>query len=148
METWPMTEARAQLPTLLERVRHGKWQLIGRRGRPEAVVASAAEVEDLLAAAYRFHPEVDLSGSDVGLWLPELETHAVGATLDEALAELADVMIEYAEDWEDHLRSAVNHRPRAGHVRRIQLAGGVAGVLSMLTRDAEAAAAEPEAAFR
>ena len=63
-------------------------------------------------------------------------------------ATLADVMIEYAQDWESHLRSAVNHRPRAGYVRRIQLAGDVAGVLSMLTRDAEAAVAELEAASR
>lgn len=140
METWPMTEARAQLPTLLDNVRHGRWQLIGRRGKAEAVIAGAAEIDALLAAAFRFNPEVDLSGSGVGLWLPELELHATGDTLDDALIELADTMIEYAEDWEDHLRSALNHRARAGYVRRIQLAGNVAGIQSLLTRDAESAA--------
>jgi len=148
METWPMTEARAQLPTLLERVRGGTWQLIGRRGQAEAVVASTSEIESLLASAFRFHPEVDLSGHDVGLWLPELETHAVADTLDAAMAELADVMIEYAEDWQDHLRSAPNHAPRAGYVRRIQLAGDVAGVIAMLARDADLAPASDQVADR
>jgi prevent-host-death family protein len=139
METWPMTEARAQLPTVLERVRHGSWQLIGRRGRPEAVVASAGDVEELLAPLFRFHPQVDLSGPDVGVWLPELQSHGVGETLDAALADLADVLLDYAADWEDGLRAAANHAPRAGYVRRIQLAGDVPGVVALLQGDAEVA---------
>jgi prevent-host-death family protein len=141
METWPMTEARRQLPTLLEKARGGEWQLLGRRGRPEAVIAGAVELDDLLSATYRFHPELVFGEGSVGAWLPELETHATGATLDEALAELADVMVEYAQDWQGHLHRAANHRPRAGYVRRIQLAGGVAGVLAMLERDADGAGA-------
>ena len=85
MGTWPMTEARAQLPTLLEEVRNGRWQLIGRRGRPEAVMAGAADMQALLEPLFRFHPEIDFDEGDVGIWLPELDTHGVGATLDEAL---------------------------------------------------------------
>lgn len=139
METWPMTEARRQLPALLEKARGGEWQLVGRRGRPEAVIAGAAEIDDLLSSSYRFHPELVFSDQGVGAWLPELATHAMGATLDEALAELADVMVEYAEDWQADLRLTVNHRPRAGYVRRIQVAGDVGGVLAMLERDADAA---------
>ncbi len=134
-----MTEARRQFPALLEKARHGEWQLIGRRGRSEAVLASAAELDELLRTTYRFRPEVDLAEQGVGVWLPELETHGAGATLDEALADLADAMVEYAEDWVDHLRHAVNHAPRAGYVRRIQMAGDVAGVLAMLDRDSDTA---------
>lgn len=145
METWPMTEARRRLPTLLERARSGEWQILGRRGRPEAVIAGAAEIDDLLSSAYRFHPELVVGDDIVGAWLPELETHATGATLDEALAELADVMIEYAEDWQDHLRLAANHRRRAGYVRRIQLAGEAEGVLALLQRDADAESTTGEA---
>jgi Antitoxin of toxin-antitoxin, RelE / RelB, TA system len=133
-----MTEARRHLPALLDKARNGEWQLIGRRGRSEAVLANVAELDELLCTVYRFRPEVDLAEQGVGIWLPELETHGVGATLDEALADLADAMVEYAEDWVDHLRHAVNHRPRAGYVRRIQLAGDVAGVLARLGRDADA----------
>lgn len=138
METWQMTEARAQLPTLLDEASRGRWQLIGRRGGPLAVIADVAEVEALLATAYRFSPEVVIEEHEVGIYLTELETHATGATLDEALAALADVMIGYARDWEDHLRSAVDQSPTAGYMRRIQLAGDVPGVLAMLTRDADA----------
>ena len=134
-----MTEARRHFPALLDKARNGEWQIIGRRGRSEAVLANVAELDELLCTAYRFHPEVDFAQQGVCVWLPELETHGVGAILDEALADLADAMVEYAEDWVDHLRHAANHRPRAGYVRRIQLAGDVAGVLAMLDRDADAA---------
>lgn len=134
-----MTEARRHFPALLDKARNGDWQIIGRRGRSEAVLANVAELDELLCTVYRFRPEVDFAEQGVGVWLPELETHGVGATLDEALADLADAMVEYAEDWVDHLRHAVNHRPRAGYVRRIQLAGDVPGVLAMLDRDADAA---------
>jgi prevent-host-death family protein len=140
METWPMTEARAQLPTLLEKVRSGHWQLIGRRGRPEVVVAEAGEMEALLAPVFRFRPEADIDEGDVGVYLFELDVHGVGATLDEALVDLAEVMLEYAEDWVDHLRHAPNHAPRAGYVRRIEIAGATAGVVAMLNADADAEA--------
>lgn len=138
METWPMTEARAQLPTLLEKVRGGHWQLIGRRGRPEVVVAEAGEMEALLAPVFRFRPEVDIDDGEVGIYLYELDVHGVGDTLDEALNDLAEVMIEYAEDWVDHLRHAPNHAPRTGYVRRIEIAGDTQGVVAMLNADADA----------
>jgi len=134
-----MTEARRQLPALLDKARSGEWQLIGRRGRSEVVLANVADLDELLCTVYRFHPEVDFAEQGVGIWLPELETHGVGAGIDDALDDLADAMVEYAADWVDHLRHAVNHRPRAGYVRRIQLAGDVIGVLAMLERDADAA---------
>jgi len=133
-----VTEARRHFPALLEKARSGEWPLIGRRGHTEAVLANVAELDELLCGVYRFHPEVDFAEQGVGVWLPELETHAVGDTLDEALADLADVMLEYAADWVSHLRHATNHRPRAGYVRRIHLAGDVPGVLEMLGRDADA----------
>jgi hypothetical protein len=133
-----MTEARKRFPTLLDKARHGDWQLIGRRGHTEAVLAGAAELDELLCTAFRFHPEVDVAEQGVGVWLPELETHGVGATLDEALSDLSEVMAEYAEDWVDELRHAADHRSREGYVRRIQLAGDAAGVLALLERDADA----------
>ena len=142
METWTVTEARRQLPSLLDKAREGRWQLIGRRSRREIILADADEVSALLGTCYRFHPEVIVSEADVGLWLPELNTHAVAATLDEALQELADVMLGYAEEWEEQLRHAVNHRDNIGYVRRIELAGDADGVVAMLNLDAEACSAE------
>ncbi len=142
METWTVTNARRQLPSLLDKAREGRWQLIGRRNRREVVLANADEIAALLGPCYRFHPEVVTTDAQVGLWLPELNTHAVATSLDEALHELADVMLEYAEDWEDKLRHAVNHRGNVGYVRRIELAGDADGVVAMLNLDAEAESAD------
>ena len=140
METWTVTEARRQLPSLLDSAQRGHWQLVGRRNRREVILADADEISTLLGAGYRFHPQVMMGENDVGLWLPELNTHAVGATLEEALQELADVMLEYAEDWEDRLRHTPNHRGNVGYVRRIELAGDVERVVAMLNLDTEASA--------
>lgn len=138
METWTVTEARRQLPSLLDKAQRGRWQLVGRRNRREVILADADEIGTLLGVAYRFHPEVMINEDEASVWLPELNTHAVGSTVDEALNELADVMLEYAEDWEDDLRHAPNHRDNVGYVRRIELAGDVEGVVAMLNLDGEA----------
>ena len=132
METWPMTEARRQLPTLLDKVRGGRWQLIGRRGRPEAVVADAAQLAELLGACCQFAPEVFIEEGEVGIYLTELDVHGVGATLQEAEDDLIEAALEYVEDWEDHLYAAPNHRGKVGHVRRLELAGDAAGVRRVL----------------
>src|SRR5450756_534733 len=108
METWPMTEARRQLPALLDKVRGGRWQLIGRRGRPEAVVADAAQLAELLGACCPFSPQVFIEEDEVGIYLKALDVHGVGATLQEAEADLTEAALEYVEDWEDHLLSLIH----------------------------------------
>jgi prevent-host-death family protein len=132
METWPMTEARRQLPALLEKARSGRWQLIGRRGRPEVVVAGAAQLAELLGACCAFTPEVFIEKSEVGIYLAELDVHGVGATLEEAEDDLIEAALDYVEDWDDHLHAAPNHRGRVGHVRRLELAGDAAGMRHVL----------------
>jgi prevent-host-death family protein len=132
METWPMTEARRQLPALLDKVRDGRWQLIGRRGRPEAVIADAAQMAELLRACYPFSPEVFVEQDEVGIYLTELEVHGTGATLQDAEDDLLEAALDYVEDWEDHLKAAPNHRGNVGYVRRLELAGDAAGVRSVL----------------
>jgi len=146
VETWTVSEARRQLPSLLDSAHRGRWQLVGRRGRRDIVLANADEIGALLGTCYRFHPQVVMGEHDVGLWLPELNAHAAAATLDEALRELADVMLEYAEDWEERLRHAVNHRGKIGYVRRIELAGDIDGVVAMLNLDAANEEARAESA--
>ena len=137
VETWQTTEAGRHFQTLLEGVRRGEWQLVGESARAEAVLAGAEEVSDLLRAGYRFRPKTAFGGRGTEIWLPEVAAHAVGATLEEARRELAEAMIRFASDWEEHRRHTAEQRLQAGYVRRIQLAGDQTGVLAMLDRDAQ-----------
>jgi len=137
VETWQTTEAGRHFRTLLEGVRRGEWQLVGESGRAEAVLAAAEEISDLLRAGYRFRPKTTFGGQGTEIWLPEVEVHVAGATLEKARRELAEAMIRFAADWEEHRRHAADYGPKAGYVRRIQLAGDQTGLLAMLDRDAE-----------
>jgi prevent-host-death family protein len=122
MVRWQMSEARRDFSTLVERASRGEWQLVGRRARAEVVLADAAEISALLAAAFPFAPDVFIEDESVGIYLNELDVHGVGATLEEAQEDLIDAVLEYVDDWQDDLRSAPNHRQRAGFVRRLELA--------------------------
>lgn len=121
-ETLQVSEARSQFSTLLERARKGEWQLIGRRGHAEVVLADAAELARLLAEHCPFEPEVFFEEPGVGIYLHELDVHGVGDTLAAAQSELIDAALVYAAAWDDDLRGAPNHAFRMGHVRRLQLA--------------------------
>lgn len=130
-----MTEARARFPELLDRVRAGDWQMIGRRGRCEGVLADAEELGLLLARCCPFAPQVFVEEEAVGIYLDELDVHGAGATLDEAREDLVDATLEYIEAWRDHLHAAPNHREHVGHVRRLQMAGDREGIARVLFGD-------------
>lgn len=44
------------------------------------------------------------------MFLTGLPLAAEGTTLKDATLDLIDALREYAKDWEDHLRTAPNHR--------------------------------------
>jgi hypothetical protein len=46
---------------------------------------------------------------------------ADGATFEEAIREMVDALREYAEDWQDHLLGAPNHRENWPLVQLISL---------------------------
>jgi len=137
VETWQTAEAGRHFQTLLEGVRRGEWQLVRENGRADVVVADAEEIGDLLGAGFRFRPMTTFDGQRVDIWLPEVETHVSGATLEDGRRELSKSMIRYAAEWEQHGRQTAEQSLKAGYVRRIQLAGDQKGVLAMLDRDAQ-----------
>jgi hypothetical protein len=137
VETWQTTEADRHFGTLLEAVRRGEWQLVRENGRADVVLADAQEIGDLLGVGFRFRPTNTFDGQRVEIWLPEVETHVVGATLEDARRELSESMIKYAAEWEQRGRQTAYQSLKAGYVRRIQLAGDQKGVLAMLDRDAQ-----------
>jgi len=55
------------------------------------------------------------------VFIPGLPVSADGATFDEAITEMVDARREYAEDWQDRLLDAPNHRENWGPVQLISL---------------------------
>jgi len=119
-----VSEARKDFSALVERAARGDWQVIGRRGQAEVVLAGGRELDELLSRCYPFAPEVSFEDENVGVYLLELEINGVGASLSEAQADLMDAAIEYVADWVEWLHAAPNHCDKAGWVRRVQLAAG------------------------
>lgn len=132
MVRWQMSEARKNFSTLVERASRGEWQLVGRRARAEVVLADAAEIAELLAAAFPFAPEVFVEKTRVEIWLPELEVYGQGSTLAEAKDDLVEAALDFVDAWEAELRAAPNQRHKSGHARRVQFAHDQAQVAEVL----------------
>ncbi|MCX6374171.1 MAG: hypothetical protein NTX16_14075 [Actinobacteria bacterium] len=132
MVRWQMSAARKDFSTLVERASHGEWQVVGRRARAEVVLADAAEIAELLAAAFPFAPEVFARKTGVEIWLPELEVYGQGATLAAAQDDLVEAALDFVDVWEAELRAAPNQRHKSGHARRVQLAHDRARVAEVL----------------
>lgn len=136
MERWETGEAGRHFQVLFEGVLEGEWQLVGRGGRGETVLAGVDELIDLLGGCFPFEPQTTIGEGTTELWLPEIGLHASGATLGEARLELAAAMVAFARAWTKQARAVPGPRLSSGHVRRIELAGDVDGVLAMMDRDA------------
>ena len=132
MVRWQMSEARKDFSTLVEQASRGEWQLVGRRGRAEVLLADAAEIAELLAAAFPFAPEVFVEESGVEIWLPELEVYGQGSTLAQAQDDLVEAALDFVDAWEAQLRAAPNQRHKSGHARRQQLVHDRADVAEAL----------------
>jgi prevent-host-death family protein len=131
MREWQATEARASWAQFVNAVESGEWQVISKYSR-RVVAVRAQDLLELLAPCFSFRPEVLIEDEGYAIWLPELDVYGQGASLEEATADLLDSAREYAEEWEDELRHAPNHRDRAGWVRRVQLAGDDAALCEVL----------------
>lgn len=78
-------------------------QLIDRhRGKEQAVLVSLADLGALLEGL-EFHPRVSAVDGEFVIRLPELKQVAGGATLDEALDELVELVEDQAQDFLDRL---------------------------------------------
>jgi hypothetical protein len=55
------------------------------------------------------------------VFLPGLPVAADGATFDDAIAELIQALREYADDWQERLLDAPNHRENWSLIQLISL---------------------------
>ncbi|MFD4405943.1 prevent-host-death protein [Nocardia sp. NPDC058499] len=114
------TEARAHLKDLLDAAAQGQVATV-RRDTEYAAVVNADRLRYALARLCPSRAEVVAENGGWSVFLPGLPVAADGATLDEALDETIEALREYAEDWQNRLRDAPNHRENWGLVQLIEL---------------------------
>jgi predicted RNase H-like HicB family nuclease len=114
------TEARAHLKDLLDAADEGRVATV-RRDQGRAAVVDVARLRRYLTLVCPSNAQVVPEAGGWSVFIPGLPVAADGATFDEAIEEMAEALREYAEDWQDRLRTAPNHRDNWGLVQLIAL---------------------------
>jgi predicted RNase H-like HicB family nuclease len=114
------TEARNNLKNLLDAAENGQVATVRRESATTAVL-DAERLRYFLASVVPSHAQVVQEGDGWSVFIPGLPVAADGATFDEAIDEMAEALREYAQDWQDRLLNAPNHRENWGLVQLISL---------------------------
>ncbi|MFF0306106.1 prevent-host-death protein [Streptosporangium sp. NPDC004379] len=114
------TEARAHLKDLLDAAERGQTATL-RRDAVRAAVVDAERLRNFLATVTPSRAEVVSEDDGWSVFIPGLPVAADGADFNAAINEMIDALREYAEDWQDHLLDAPNHRDNWGLVQLIAL---------------------------
>jgi hypothetical protein len=115
-----LTAGRAHFKDLLDAAETGRPASVRRDSRRSAVV-DAERLRHALAQLCPSRAEMAAEAGGWSIFIPGLPLAADGATVDEALDEMVDVLREYAEDWADHLLYGRNHADQWGLVQIIEL---------------------------
>jgi predicted RNase H-like HicB family nuclease len=114
------TEARAHLKALLDAAERGRVATVRRESATTALV-DVDRLRHYLAAVTPSHAQAVPEDGGWSIFIPGLPLGADGRTFNEAVIEMVDALREYAEDWQDHLLDAPNHRENWGLVQLISL---------------------------
>jgi predicted RNase H-like HicB family nuclease len=114
------TEARAHLKDLLDAAERGRVATV-RRDSARAAVVDVERLRHFLASIVPSRAQVVSEAGGWSVFIPGLPVAADGASFDEAIAEMIDALREYAEDWQQRLLDAPNHRDNWGLVQLISL---------------------------
>lgn len=114
------TDARAHLKALLDAAERGRVATV-RRESARAAIVDHERLRHYLATVTPSRAQVLPEADGWSVFIPGLPVAADGATFDEALEEMIGALREYAEDWQDHLLDAPNHRENWGLVQLISL---------------------------
>lgn len=112
------TEARAHLKDLLDAAERGQVATVRRDSATTAVV-DAERLRHFLASIVPSRAQVVAEAGGWSVFIPGLPVAADGASFDEAIDEMVDALREYAEDWQERLLNAPNHRNNWGLVHLI-----------------------------
>ncbi|MFF2655823.1 prevent-host-death protein [Kitasatospora sp. NPDC058032] len=114
------TEARTHLKDLLDAAAEGRVATV-RRESGRAAVVDVERLRHYLATVCPSKAEVVAEADGWSVFIPGLPVAADGASFDEAIAEMVQALREYAEDWQDRLRTAPNHLDHWGLVQLVSL---------------------------
>lgn len=114
------TDARAHFKDLLDAAERGRVATV-RRDSHTAAIVDAARLRHFLLSIVPSNAQVVPEAGGWSVFVPELPVAADGASFDEAIDEMIDALREYAEDWQNHLLDAPNHRDNWGLVQLISL---------------------------
>lgn len=113
------TEARAHLKDLLDAAERGHVATV-RRDAARTAVVDVERFRSSLASLNTPRAQVVAEADGWSVFLPGLPIAADGATFEEAIAEMIVALREYADDWQDRLLDASNHR---GNWALVQMVG-------------------------
>jgi predicted RNase H-like HicB family nuclease len=114
------SDARAKLKDLLDAAQRGRVATVRREDLTAAVV-DGDRLRYFLAKACQSRAQVVAEDGGWSVFIPGLPVAADGATFDAAIDEMIEALREYADDWQDHLLDAPNHRDSWGLVQLIEL---------------------------
>lgn len=103
------TAARAHLKSLLDAAERGRVATVRRESARTAVV-DVERLRFFLSSILPSRAQVVPEAGGWSVFIPGLPVAADGATFDEAVVEMVDALREYADDWQDRLLDAPNHR--------------------------------------
>jgi predicted RNase H-like HicB family nuclease len=114
------SDARAHLKDLLDAAERGQVATV-RRDSARSAVVDVARLRHFLAPLIPSRAEVVAEGGGWSVFIPGLPVAADGETFEVAITEMVDALREYAEDWQERLADAPNHRENWGLVQLISL---------------------------
>lgn len=114
------TEARAHLKDLLDAADRGQVATV-RRDAGQAAVVDVERLRRVLASASKWRAQVVPEAGGWSIFIPGLPVAADGASFDDAVSDMVAALREYAEDWQERLLDAPNHRDNWGLVHLISL---------------------------
>ncbi|MFI9006280.1 type II toxin-antitoxin system HicB family antitoxin [Actinosynnema sp. NPDC053489] len=112
------TDARAHPKDLPDAAEKGRVATVRRDSATTAVV-DVKRLRHFPASIIPSRAQVVPEAGGWSVFIPGLPVAADGASFDEAITEMIDALREYAEDWQQRLLDAPNHRDNWGLVQLI-----------------------------
>lgn len=114
------SDARAHLKDLLDAAEKGRVATV-RRDSTTAAVVDVKRLRHFLASIVPSRAQVVPEADGWSVFMPGLPVAADGTSFDDAITEMIDALREYAQDWQQRLLDAPNHRDNWGLVHLISL---------------------------